>query len=139
MKKLVFDTSALLAYIENESGASIVENMLLKATECKVEIFISVVSLIELFYITVQEQSEKIALQRIELTKVLPIHVVGLEETDTETVAMLKAKYRISFADSCIAGLAKIKNAELVHKDPEYETLPIKQKKLPYNKAIPKS
>ena len=37
-------------------------------------------------------------------------------------------------ADSCIAGLAKSLNAELVHKDPEYEQLEdnIAIKSLPY-------
>ncbi len=40
----------------------------------------------------------------------------------------------LSFADSCIAGLAKFKQAKLVHKDPEYEQIQndIEQLKLPY-------
>ena len=134
MTKYVFDTSALLAYIENEAGANTVEDLLQKAMDGKATILISVISLIELFYIIVQEQSKEIAYERIELTKELPITIIGLEEADIEIIALLKAKYQISFADSCIAGLAKLKDAELVHKDPEYEDVPLKQKKLPYKK-----
>jgi predicted nucleic acid-binding protein len=40
----------------------------------------------------------------------------------------------VSLADACIAGLAKSKEAILVHKDPEFEQLDneIAQLKLPY-------
>ena len=45
-----------------------------------------------------------------------------------------KAAKRLSFADCCIAALAKIREAKLVHKDPEYEQLEnqVEQIKLPY-------
>jgi hypothetical protein len=44
----------------------------------------------------------------------------------------------MSFADSCIAGLAKFKNAVLVHKDPEFEQIEedVKQFKLKYKKIV---
>ncbi len=42
----------------------------------------------------------------------------------------------MSFADSCIAGLAKFMDATLVHKDPEFEQIEdeVKQFKLKYKK-----
>ena len=51
MSQYVFDTSALLAYIENEEGAELVENLLMKALEGTEDISISIVSSIEVFYI----------------------------------------------------------------------------------------
>jgi len=56
MSRYVFDTSALIAYIENEAGADEVEKLLVKAIDRKSELFISVVSLIEVFYISAKEQ-----------------------------------------------------------------------------------
>ncbi|MBI4645089.1 MAG: PIN domain-containing protein [Bacteroidia bacterium] len=109
-------------------------NITVEPMDKRTEIYISIVSLIEVFYITMQEQDKETAIERIALIKVLPMNIIGLDETEIETIGILKAKYQISFADSCIAGLAKSKNAELVHKDPEYEPLPVKQKKLPYKK-----
>jgi hypothetical protein len=40
----------------------------------------------------------------------------------------------MSFADSCIAGLAKVQNAVLVHKAPEFKQIidDIEQLQLPY-------
>jgi PIN domain nuclease of toxin-antitoxin system len=44
----VFDTSALLAYIENEDGADIIENLILQVLNSeKDSIYISTVSMIE--------------------------------------------------------------------------------------------
>ncbi len=56
MKKYVLDTSALLAYVENEDGAREVESLLEQAVDDKVELYISEVSGIEVFYISWKEQ-----------------------------------------------------------------------------------
>jgi len=52
----------------------------------------------------------------------------------TRIIGEIKATKTMSFADCCIAGLAKFKQATLVHKDPEYEQMEdeMKQFKLPY-------
>ncbi|MFT5367452.1 MAG: putative nucleic acid-binding protein [Candidatus Latescibacterota bacterium] len=52
----------------------------------------------------------------------------------TQIIGEIKATKAMSFADCCIAGLAKFKKATLVHKDPEYEQIEneIQQLKLPY-------
>jgi len=100
----------------------------------KNQIFISIITKIELFYISVQEQSLSIAKKRIQLINDLPINTIDVTDDFIEDIAELKAKHSISFADSCIAGIANRLNAELVHKDPEFEYLKeqIKLKSLPY-------
>ena len=57
-----------------------------------------------------------------------------LDEPTLFIAGRLKATFKISLADAIIAALAKIQNAILVHKDPEYEQLhmEIKQITLPY-------
>lgn len=55
MNQYVLDSSALLAYIENEDGATTVETLLQKAIDDEAELYVSVISYIEIFYISWQE------------------------------------------------------------------------------------
>jgi len=67
MTQYVLDTSALLTYIENEEGAAEVEALLEKALDAEAVLYISMVSCIEVFYITWQEQGKDVAAERIKL------------------------------------------------------------------------
>ncbi|OQX05098.1 MAG: hypothetical protein BWK80_52685 [Desulfobacteraceae bacterium IS3] len=136
MKEYVLDTSAILAFIENEDGAETVENLLMSSIEEGNKIFISAVTLIEIFYISVQEQGSETGEERLDLLGNLPLIQESLTPQFTKIIGKLKAYKSMSFADCCIAGLAKYKNAVLVHKDPEFEQLEenIEQLKLPYKK-----
>jgi len=49
-----------------------------------------------------------------------------------EKAAEIKATYRLSVTDAWIAATAVLLNATLVHKDPEFEPLPIPQHRLLY-------
>jgi len=136
MKNYVFDTSALLTFIENEEGVEIVENLLEKSIEYENNIFISIVSLIELYYISLREQGKEVAEERLNLIDNIPITQESLSNHLVKIIGNLKVYNSMSFADCSIAGLAKYKNAILVHKDPEFEDVEneIEQLKLPYKK-----
>lgn len=136
MSNYVLDTSALLAYIESEDGADEVEKLLMSALEGTNELFISTVTGIEVFYISFQEQGSVIAADRLKLIRELPLVQEPLTQRLTRIVGEIKALKAMSFADSCIAGLAKFKNAILVHKDPEFEQIEeeVKQFKLKYKR-----
>jgi predicted nucleic acid-binding protein len=138
MSNYVLDTSALLAYIENEEGADEVETLFVNALESTIEIFISTVTCIEVFYISLQEQGNVVAANRLKLIENLPLIQEPLNQQLTKIVGEIKASKAMSFADSCIAGLAKFKNAVLVHKDPEFEQIEedVKQFKLKYKKIV---
>ncbi len=140
MKEYVFDTSALLTYIENEEGVETVENMLIKALNGEDKIFISTVTMIEIFYISMQEQGRAIAVERMNLIETLPLMQESLTPNLTKTIGEMKAVKSMSFADCCIAGLAKSKKAVLVHKDPEFEQIEdeTSQLKLPYKRKVKK-
>ncbi len=134
MTIFVLDTSALLAYIEDEEGADQIEGLLQKANDGKTALYISTTSCIELFYISLQEQGEKAADERMQLVDNLMIIQEPVDSQLTRITGVIKANHTLSFADACIAGLAKFKNAKLVHKDPEFEQIEdeIEQLKLPY-------
>jgi len=137
MNEYVLDTSALVAYIENEEGVGEIENLFSKALDDEIELFISVVSCIEIFYTSWREQGEKVARERLKLIEDLPLIQEPINEDLIHIIGEIKAERQRSFADCCIAGLAKFKRVTLVHKDPEYEQIEneIQQLKLPYKKT----
>lgn len=134
MMQYVLDTSALLTYIENEEGTSEIEALLQKALDEEVVLYISTVSCIEVFYITWQEQGKEVATERLKSIDDLMILQEPVVSQLNQIIGEIKATKAMSFADCCIAGLAKSKKAILVHKDPEYEQIEneIQQLKLPY-------
>lgn len=136
MSDYVLDTSALLAYIEDEEGATEVEALLQRAVDGEVSLFISVVSCIEVFYISWQEQGKEVAIERLKLMDDLMVIQEPVDNRLTPVIGEIKATNTLSLADCCIAGLAKVKQAILVHKDPEYEQVEseIQQLKRPYKR-----
>ncbi|GAK53147.1 PilT protein domain protein [Candidatus Moduliflexus flocculans] len=134
MSRYVLDTSALFAFIENEEGAQEVETLLIQTIEGRHELAISMISEIEVYYISLREQGEEIASERLRLLNDLPITQEVLDSDLIRVIGNLKAGYSLSFADCCIAGLAQDMGAVLVHKDPEFEAIEhlVTQYKLPY-------
>lgn len=130
----ILDTSALLAYIEDEDGAEYAEELLIKAERNVITVYIAFVSLTEVMYITLQEKDEDAARARVDLIKSLSCIIEESSETLNFSAARLKAKNHISLADAYIAALCQERNGILVHKDPEFENLSpaINQHKLPY-------
>ena len=137
MSAYVLDTSALMALIEDEDGAPEVATLVSEALDGDADLMVSVVASIELFYVSWQEQGRATALERLRLIGDLPVGQEPLDEQLIAVVGEIKASTPISLADCCIAGLAKLKNAALVHKDPEFEKLgdEVKQIKLPYKRV----
>jgi predicted nucleic acid-binding protein len=137
MSTYVLDTSALLAYIEDEEGATTVEQVLMETLLEQHTLYISIVSCIEVFYISFREQGQVVATERLQLLRDLPFIQEPLDDQAITVVGELKAGHAMSFADCCIAGLAQTKGAILMHKDPEFDQLPeLPQQKLPYKKAM---
>jgi len=133
---VVLDTSALFALIEDEAGADTVHNLLEGAVSGHVEVLVSFISFMELFYITMQERDIEEAQARVDLMQSLPITRVESTASLSVTAAKLKAEHRVSVADAWIAALAIDKNAVLMHKDPEFEQIEpqLKVVKLPYKR-----
>lgn len=128
MKKFVLDTSALFSLVEDEAGkervAQILENE---------EFILPFITLLEIHYITHQEQGLPEADRRYAVLKQANV-LWSFDEPTLLTAARLKAENRISLADSMIAAVAIQNGAILVHKDPEYECLvsELEMETLPY-------
>ena len=91
-------------------------------------------SLMEVYYISLQERGQVEAQERVTLLAALPMVRVESSESLGVQAGAFKAAYRLSVADAWIAALAQERDATLVHKDPEFEQVEstIKVVKLPY-------
>ncbi len=115
----MLDTSALLTLIEDEAGADRVQEVLKREA-----VLISAVSLVEVRYITLQEQTVVEADVRHALLKRCGAEVLwDLDEPTVLKAAALKSGHALSLADAIIAACAYRHNAILVHKDAEFEAL----------------
>jgi len=128
----LLDTSALMAYLEDEDGAGEVESIL-RGEKC----YIPFLALLEIYYITFREKGEEVALNRYAMLKNLDVEY--LHEVDEATLLLagkFKGAHHLSLADAIIAAFAVRRDAVLVHKDPEYEQLKgfVRMRCLPYKK-----
>ena len=132
-KNYVFDTSAIFAYIESEEGADAVEKILTLARKDKCKIFISFISLMELYYVTWQRKGEDIARELVVLIKSLPVEIVESNERLILSAGRIKASHKLSVADAIVTATAIEKSATLIHKASELEPVSkyIKTLKLP--------
>ena len=130
----VFDTSALLTYIEDEEGSEHVDSLLIRGEKGEVIICVAFVSLMEVFYITAQEKDESEATERVKLIQSLAVRRVESNENLNMSAGRLKAKNRISIADAYVAAVCQEHDGILVHKDPEFEKIlpKVKEFRLPY-------
>ena len=117
----VLDTSALFTLRDGERGADEVEAILRKGNEGKIVIFVSFMTLLEIFYIVWRREGKEAAHHAYVETKMLPFEIVDLSEAILLRAGHIKANYTLSVADSFIMATAIDKGGILVHKDPEFE------------------
>ena len=123
MASKVLDSYALMAFFEDEPGADLVRDLILKAEENKVSLLISVVNLGEVWYSIARTNSPELADQYIGEVKGMAIEIVDVDWTLTRQAANFKVNGNISYGDCFAAALAKSRRAELVTGDKEFKLL----------------
>ena len=119
---LVLDANALIAYLEDEPGAALVEGILNGPTDVS---FVHSINLCEVYYGARREHGEQAAQAAIaELRKAGLSIREDMDEDFWQEAGRLKADYRkISLADCFCAALANRIGGEVVTADREYEPL----------------
>ena len=123
MASKVLDSYALMAFFEDESGADLVRELILKAEENKVNLLMSVVNLGEVWYSIARTNSPEVADQYIGEVRGMAIEIVDADWQLTRQAATFKVNGNISYGDCFAAALAKAKKAELVTGDKEFKSL----------------
>ena len=120
----VLDSFALLAHLEDEERGAKVTEILKNAQQSdNIILYISVVNLGEVYYITMRERGDLKAKEVLALTKMLPIQIINVDLDLTLKASRLKAKYPVAYADCFAAALATEKDARIVTGDPEFKKM----------------
>ena len=123
MASKVLDSYALMAFFEDESGADLVRELILKAEENKVNLLMSVVNLGEVWYSIARTNSPEVADQYIGEVRGMAIEIVDADWQLTRQAATFKVNGNISYGDCFAAALAKIRKADLITGDNEFRQL----------------
>jgi predicted nucleic acid-binding protein len=120
---LVFDSWAILAYVQAEPAGARVKSLLIEVAEVRRPLWMSNINLGEVWYLIARRNSSAYANQQLaELAQ------IGIERIDIDWPMVLqaadyKSRHKISYADAFAAALAKQRNAELVTGDREFHAL----------------
>jgi predicted nucleic acid-binding protein len=119
----VLDSFALLAYLQDEPVASRIEKLLDNADRGKCQLFLSVINLGELLYITERRGGVAKAQDALALIRQLPIQVVPADEQMVFAAAHIKANHTLSYADAFVVAIAMQESASILTGDPEFQAV----------------
>jgi len=123
MRDFVLDASAAIDYAQGGSGANKMEQLLADAVHQQLGLYISVLHLAEVFYLTWQKTGEQRAREIIASFSRLPVQIIDVSLPQALKAAELKARHRIPFVDCVAAALTLQQHATLVTADRDFEKL----------------
>jgi predicted nucleic acid-binding protein len=133
MPPYVLDTSALMAVFEQEDGALEVLEIVEDASDERPRVYLPFMSLMEFEYLTRRNFSAAVANEALRMLRSWPLDRMESFPEWGSRAAWVKSRASLSVADAWNAALALILDAELVHKDPEFDRVPdLKHRRLPY-------
>lgn len=115
MNGYLLDACALIALLNDEPGADMVE-MLLGGD---VQVFMSIINVLEVAYDAVRRSGQSHAARQVlELAREAGIQILGaLAEAELLAAAQWKARGRLSLADAVALGIAEVQGLVLVSAD----------------------
>jgi len=123
MKKIVFDSYALIAFFRQEAGYEAVRDLLVKTAADEVEGYITTINIGEVYYMICRKSNQKNAETALDALLKFPLQIVEADLKLSLEAAKLKAKYTLSYADAFAAALTIGRKAILVTGDDEFESL----------------
>jgi ribonuclease VapC len=119
----VFDSYAVLAFLEGEACAARVGELLQQGVNGGCRLFISVINYGEVIYITERERGLTKAQKVIARMDELSLSIMDADRAFAVVAAHIKARWAMAYADCFAAALAIMLDAPLVTGDPEFKTL----------------
>jgi len=121
MKRILFDSHALLKFSQDEEGADKVEQFLLYSLNRKLKAYLSEINLGEIYYISIRRLGLESAKLYLEQLLDLPIDIVSPSSEIIREAAEIKAQYAISYADCFAVATALKYSASIITGDPEFK------------------
>jgi len=122
-KAYILDSWAVIAYFEDEPAGGQIADLIASAHEVGIPVYMSVVNVGEVWYITAREISEGDADTIIKEISDLRIQFVDADWELTLEAARFKSQHKMSYADCYAAALAKVKGGNLITGDSEFKAV----------------
>lgn len=122
-RKSLLDSFAILAWMQDEDGAQVVEDLLYGAKRGEEQILMNIVNLGEVFYRCARVQDLQFARETLDRIRLLPIRIIPCPNDLVLQAAEIKAEYPIAYADAFLAATALREDAQVVTGDPEFKKL----------------
>jgi len=119
--KYILDSYALLAYFQAEPAGAKVRTILKEALNGHAVIFISVISLGEIYYIVARKKGKEKAVEITEDISRLPVDLIDVTTKRVLAAAYVKSQYPVSYADAFVVAAAQEFSATIVTGDPEFK------------------
>jgi predicted nucleic acid-binding protein len=118
----LLDACALLAVFNDEHGGQTMLDMIEEAQAGQINLFMSIVQLLEVYYDRLSVSGEHEARIRVEAILAEPITIIDtISYSAMYEAGKFKTSFSISLADAIAAGIAKNLGAVLITKDGEFE------------------
>jgi len=119
-KIYVLDSFALFTFFQaEEPAASMVRDLLQKAERGEVGLFLSIMNLAEIYYITAKKIDHQVAQSIKQDSLNLPLSLVSVSDKQVLDAAEIKSNYNISICDVFLVAVAQELGGVIVTGDPE--------------------
>jgi len=123
MERYVLDSYAVIAYLNDEPGAQVLQDILQLAQQGQVTVYMSWVNLGEVYYRLQRLYGRQLARKSIEIIKSWPVTFLIVDEQATLTAGDIKSRFRLAYADAFAAAAAISNQGILLTGDPEFKQL----------------
>ena len=116
----ILDSFAVLAFLEGEAGGSRVKGALEEAQQGQFTIYLSLINLGEVLYITERERGLPLAQKSLGLIEQLPLTILPATRDRVLAAAHIKANFAVAYADAFAIAAAQELNGITLTSDPEF-------------------
>jgi ribonuclease VapC len=121
--RLTLDSFALLAYLQDEPGGALVQELLAQARDRQVALFSSWVNAAEVYWTTRRRHGASVAETAWITLLQLPIAWLPVDERIARVAGEIKARYAVALGDAFAAATARVEEAEVLTGDREFALL----------------
>ena len=122
-KRYVLDANAVLSFVNDEPGASRIEQLITSALREHNPLLLSVINWGEVFYISWTRRGEEPARRMMGSISRFPLQIVPADVEQISKAAEIKSIHKIPYADAIAAALAELRQATLVTSDRDFQKL----------------
>lgn len=119
-RRSLLDSFAVLAWLQDETGADRVEALLTQARRRRTPLLLSIINLGEVYYRLARHHGHPAAREVVRQIETLPLTLYPCDQALALEAARIKADFPMAYADAFAVATALREDAAIVTGDPEF-------------------